>query len=74
MPDTYPFFYFANVNSFEFFSSTNNGVINILVANVSYVFITTSLKQIHRSGVNGSRGMNIFKTIDTYTKQFSCIL
>lgn len=46
MPITYPFSYSVNVNSFEFFSGTNNGAINILVANISCIFIITSLEQV----------------------------
>ena len=42
------FFYAANVNSFEFLSSTSNDAI-ILVPNVSCVFIITPLEQIYCS-------------------------
>lgn len=50
IPVTYPFSYSVNVNSFEFFSSTDNGALNILVANISCIFIITSLEQIMEVG------------------------
>lgn len=57
----------------NFSLSTNNDAINILIANVSCGFIIIFLEYIHRSGMNGTRDISIFKTIDAHANQFSYV-